>query len=230
VLKRLLLLSLALAPAIGVHAYSLELVFTDSTGSGVTGGSEITAAPGDLLTLEVRLWNTPGSYGISQYWIELKFDADLDDELDVVDVTESWPEGWANFTEPSIQESSSTQFGRIHDFSADGFSSASSPDAVAFPSTFFPIGVVRFRVNSSLETDGADILSGRFTQICSGGICYTTAICDINGECPSPPPVEFGTASVNAVPEAKTLRLLLLGLVLAIAKRAVHRSGASQVG
>jgi hypothetical protein len=61
-LSLIALLSLAVANAAGA-APSASLVWTGTTGSGVTGGSSIEAAVGDTLTLDIVL--TPDAAGIA---------------------------------------------------------------------------------------------------------------------------------------------------------------------
>lgn len=193
----LLCLILAFSPAIRAYAVfpSVSLVFTETSGSGATGNSAITAAPGDLLTLEIRV--SPGSDfccgyvdGISHYAIAIRFDLDLANELDLIDATAFAPEGWLGPFEFVPRESSLTTTGFAGSFGADDFQTG-----VGFPSgDFFTVGIVRFRVNSGVRSDHADIVSvGGGLQgawFCDGG-----GLCPVNGG-------DLGTASVDLAPDS----------------------------
>jgi hypothetical protein len=88
--SRLAALALCLLLAPAARAATVDLVWTATSGGGVTGGSEITAAPGDTLTLTMRLTLGAGE-SLSLYSASIRFDTDLADELDLVSVTELSP-------------------------------------------------------------------------------------------------------------------------------------------
>lgn len=203
--------ALSLILANRAHAVSVDLVFTQSSGSGTTGSSEITAAPGDILSLEIRLSAADccgGGLGdrLGSYTIGLRFDSDLRDELDLLDVTNLPPENWVSFT-LSSQESNSTHQGSTGPFSGDWYPNG----GVGFPPGFVTIGIARFQVTSNVKTDGADIVS-------TGGFCDDGGICPVGA-------LAADTASVNvATPEPEGLWLFCFGSILVAAKRKMLRA------
>lgn len=66
-------------------AQDFSLVWTATTGSGTPGGTTIQAAPGDVLTAEIQVDSQAN--GIKMYSVSVRFDDDLQDELDVVSLT-----------------------------------------------------------------------------------------------------------------------------------------------
>jgi hypothetical protein len=144
----------AAIPAASIHAAAtVSLVWTATTGAGVPGSSQIEAAPGDELTLEIQL--AAGPEGISSYGVSLAFDQALFDELDLVSAAEFLPSGFSfNFDEgvTDLVESDLLDAGYVLTFEAGTFQNGPVEES-------FSIGEVVFAVNEARE-DGDDILSG----------------------------------------------------------------------
>ncbi len=67
-------------------ALTVELRWVATTGFGTTGGNFIQAEPGDRLTLDIFI--IVDEAGVLNYSISVVFDADLGDELDLVETEE----------------------------------------------------------------------------------------------------------------------------------------------
>ncbi len=147
------LLAFGLAPiASGAEPPDLSIVWTASDGDGPIGAPQIEAEAGDLLTATIYL--RIGSDGVRSYSISLLFDADLDDELDLVSATAFLPPGFD--TTPTASpaatiESTPTTPGQVKGFAA-WTTAAAGPS-----STRLAIGQVVFRVNTP-TLDGADVV------------------------------------------------------------------------
>ncbi len=198
------------APAVGV-------VFTSTTGTGAVGGATIDVAPGDIVTATIRL--SADTAGVSSYALSIEFDSDLNDELDLISVTEALPVGFQfNLTSgvASTQESSSSQMGNVLTFEAGTFGAGPA-------STTFAIGTIEFQVSSNVARDGPDIFSGAFNVgfddiFDNQGVRITDS-------------ASFGSASVG-VPVVPGLGLpgllLLTALFTAAALRELRRSPAAR--
>ncbi len=155
--KLALVIAIALAwstSALGAPA--VDVVFTSTTGAGAVGSATIDVAPGDIVTATIRL--SADAAGVSSYALSIEFDSDLNDELDLISVTEALPVGFQfNFTSgvASTQESSSSQMGNVLSFEAGTFGAGPA-------STTFAIGTIEFQVSSNVARDGPDIFSGAF--------------------------------------------------------------------
>lgn len=151
-----LLLAVALPPDPAVSAPEVDLVWVDTTGSGTPGASDIQAAPGDEITLQIQL--TAGPEGISSYGVSLLFDEDGWDELDLVSAAELLPAGF-DFnvtTDPgALVESDETTVGQVFTFEA--VAEGDGPVAATFVA-----GEVVFLVTGSVAEDGDDVASGFF--------------------------------------------------------------------
>lgn len=191
--------ALLLVPTGGLATPLIDVIFTGSTGAGTPGGSSIRAAPGDVLTAEIRV--AAGSEGVSSYGLSLRFDEDLGDELDLEGpASEFLPEGYDfNLTEgvDSSRESTSSVAGYVRTFEAATFAEGPASEA-------FAVGTVDFLVNDGVEADGTDLRVGLFNPGVDG--LFDNAGNDLG------PSSTFGTASVNPVPEPTTGALLALGV------------------
>ncbi len=197
-------LSLVLASVVGASAARatpiFELVFVSTTGAGMPGTDSISAAPGDILTAELRL--TAGAEGVSSYAISLEFDADLLNELDLVSVSELLPAGFAFALTPDALalevDSSATTAGRLYSFEA--FALGEGP-----VSSTFAVGVIEFRVGAAVAADGTDLAIG-FFHVGVDGI-FDNAGGDAGSR------AVLGSGSVNPVPEPRMVQLVLLALL-----------------
>ena len=138
------------------------VVWSATSGDGITGGTHIQAADGDTLTGTVFL--RADSRGIQSYHVSLRFDAALDNELDLVSATGFTPTGFDTSppTNPtSTAESSGAQAGQVVGFQA------SASGGVGPAVETFAIGEVVFTVNASMK-DGVDVallLTGPLDEI-----------------------------------------------------------------
>jgi hypothetical protein len=166
-------------------APTLSLVFVSTTGGGSPGAQTIAAAPGDLLTLELRLGADEA--GVSSYGISLEFGADLGDELDLVAVVEDLPAGFDVNLTPGViasQESSPLDRGRVLTFEA-----ATLGDGPT--STSFAVGTIQFRVTDNVATDGPEIAAGFINPGVDG--LFDNAGASVSGS------VASQTASVDSI-------------------------------
>lgn len=189
---------------------ALEIVWTDTTGTGTTGSSTIEARPGDEIT--ATLFLSADADGISGYGISLMFDLDLGDELDLVSAGEFLPALFQfNFSSGFEETSESTGAtpGRISSYEAltfeDGPVNAS-----------FAIGEVVFQVTSNVGTGGADVVSG----------LYAPGVDAVIGNANQELAADFGTATVN-VPEPSTGLLLATALLVLAGRHGCRGSPAS---
>jgi hypothetical protein len=190
----------------------VSVVFTSSTGAGITGSDAIAAAPGDVLGAELRV--TAGAEGISSYGISILFDVDLANELDVVSVEEKTPPGFAlSFTPGGIErvdESSATRRGAFLTFEA-------ATPGLGPASTSFVVGRVRVRVTDRLDEDGVALTPGLFHTGVDG-------LFDNQGRALDDVAI-FGSGVIRPVPEPAPSLLVGLGLAgLALGSR-VRRVG-----
>ena len=183
------------------NAASIDLIWTGTTGAGVTGGSSIDAANGDTLTGQIVV--TADGAGISSIGMSLLFDTALDDELDLISATESCTLVPANCGGlfpltpgvESTQESTLLQQGNILTY--DSVTLGDGP-----VNSSFVLGTFEFLV-ANVASDGDDIFSGEFNIGIDG-------IFDNAGGVVTP---TWGNAEVNLVPEPATAALLGIGLV-----------------
>ena len=190
---------------------AVDLVWTATNGSGTTGESMIAAEPGDVITLEVQI--TADAAGVCCAALSLRFDDDLQDELDLVNATETQlvlpgPFSPLNSGVQDTRESDANQSGLVLTF--EGMSPTSDGPA----SSTFTLGQVDFLVTSHVGGDAADVdvEVGFFNP----GV---DAIGDNASQLVPSGEITFGTASV----EPATAPVPLLGrwgvvaLVLALA-------------
>jgi len=173
-----------------------------TSGAGQVGGATLTA--------EIRI--TSGPEGVSAYAISLVFDADLGDELDVLEATEWLPLGFSFSFTPGvtrIQESSAVRPGQILTFEAAtlGFGPASAT---------FAIGQIVLRATSALSADGPDLVLGLWNAGVDG--LFDNAGNDLGAA------ARFGSAAVVPLPEPGSAALLALGLA-ALARRPARGGG-----
>ena len=76
-----------ICPPTPARAASVDLIWTATSGGGTTGGANLAALPGDVITLTMRLTLGSGE-SLSVYFASIRFDVDLSDELDLVAVEE----------------------------------------------------------------------------------------------------------------------------------------------
>ena len=199
---------LALAPAASREAQavvSVDIIWTSTTGSGTTGGSTISAAPGDTLVAEIRIH--PDGGGLGGYSFSLEFDPDLGNELDLVSVTELLGVMEFNLNEgvDSTQESTPSLTGKIEGIEAV------TRDLPGPTSGTVIAAEVTFSVTSNVATDGNDVFVGEFET--EGDIVFDNAFAIVT---PS-----FSHASVNLaqpmIPALSPLGLMLFGVMLVAA-------------
>lgn len=198
--------SLLGSPGLAGALPSISLSFTATSGAGIAGSSVIAAAPGDLLTLELRL--QPGPEGVSSYGISLLFDTDLRDELELVSVVELTPAGFSFSSTPgrpeSQRESTTGVAGNVLTFEALTFGSGPVEGSLV-------IGRLGFRVNASVTSDGPDLFVGLFNPGVDG--LFDNAGHDLSAA------AAFGSASVT-VPEPGSFALLAPSvLALGVSRR-----------
>lgn len=182
----------------------VDLVWTATSGSGVTGFSSIDAANGDMLTLSYIV--TADAAGLSAVFLSLEFDTALDDELNLISATETCTLVTScggltqlNVGVESTQESTLAVEGNVLTMEA--------ATGVGPVSSTFTLATVDFLVNN-VATDGDDVFSGIFNVGIDG--LFDNFSNDLSGV------TTFNNASVNAppaaVPEPSTLLLLGSGL------------------
>ena len=201
----LALLLLAGRPALAV--VDVDLVWTATTGSGTTGGSFIEAAPGDILTAEIRV--TPDAAGVCCAAISVRFDEDFQNELDIVSFAETQSDilvvpspplyaacqpvvGVPQTCLPALnngieanQESTLSQIGSLLTF--EGL--LEKPLSI---SSGFLRARIEFEVTGNVATDGADVVTGAFNI--GVDAVGTSASDDVTAF------VSFGSAGVDALP------------------------------
>lgn len=205
---------------------TFNLVWTQTTGTGITGTDTIGADIGDVLVLEIRMSTdqTLGGHGVS-----LNFDTDLGNELNLF-----LPQGgteWAGTTygtttmagayaplvpgvgPPGAVESTGAVAGRINTFE-----SVAALGKAFLPTGTYAVGTARFVVGGS-GIDGPDVFVGLFN------FGVDDVLNNLNNVIP-PSGLVFGnaTVNVNVIPEPSTAALLGLGLVgLVLAGRRSRR-------
>jgi hypothetical protein len=160
-------------------AVTFNLVWTATTGSGVVGSSTITAVPGDVLTLSIRMVTTQQ---ISLHSVDLRFDTDLKNELNLQSVTQwSGVGGYVPLVDvgPTV-ESTASVAGSVLDYNS------AKPSAPFLAAGTYTIGTATFVANAPV-TDGADVFIGFFNPGISG-------VVDTAGNLLNP---TFGSATVN---------------------------------
>ena len=154
-------------------ALTVQLVWVATTGSGIPGGERIMAEPGDRLTLDIFI--IVDEAGVLNYSISVVFDADLGDELDLVETEEfdqavadpscmPFPECFTEFraminnNEGIEAESESDD---MNPGIAGGFE-AIAVDAPGPSDITIRIGRIIFDVTENVSGDGADIEGSLF--------------------------------------------------------------------
>jgi len=198
---------------------TISLVWSGTTGVGVTGGNVIDANPGDVLSLDLVLTHDEAT-GVSSHGISVNFDSDLGDELNLLDAA-AWSGlsymlvmATANYAPlgagvgPNI-ESSMVAGGQI------GTYESATTATQGIPIGTYVIGTARFLVTANVATDLDDLFTGLF-RVGDDGLFNGAGLPTVN---------VFGTGAVNLVPEPGTASLLGLGLVgLVLAGRRSRRS------
>jgi hypothetical protein len=201
-------------------ATSVNLVFTGGYASsgvvGGLGGSDVTLEVGATATLTMDVQLDVDSDGLSAGVISLRYDTDLNDELDTVRFQElAWSNAKGNRTLTQLnvgiegsQESSSSQEGYLLSFEGTSLGTGPKSTTLTFARVVFTTNGVR--------SDGDDIFSGVFNPgIDVIGNNAGDVVSGLTG---------FGGASVNVVPEPGTVSLLGLGIgALALAGRRRNR-------
>lgn len=189
---------------------------TDATpgNPGLGSGNCVTARAGDALRFAIAV--DVDSLGMSAYSFGLRWDADLENELDLVSArSRATLEGVPAipftylylFHSGSEQESSAIQEGHVHEYTA-------VPVEVTgpyLPNTSFRVGVIAFQVNGNVNRSaGPDIELGFFPEGVFGDM-------NLNNVTPN-----FGSFSIDAqtIPEPQSLVLACTGLAaLALVRR-----------
>jgi len=198
---------------------TFALIWTSTSGTGVTGGSSIDVNPGDVVILTIRMTTdqTMAAHGVS-----LNFDTDLGNELNLFLPAGGAEWGGTTFGStamsgvysslvlglgpPPAVDSTGSVVGRINTFE-----SGKTPSGAFLPVGTYGVGTARFVVTGNAATDGDDIFVGMFNFGVDG------VLNNSNLSIPETALI-FGSASINVIPEPGTASLLglgLLGLVLA---------------
>ena len=205
---------------------TFSLVWTGTSGTGVTGTNAIFADAGDVLTLQIRMTTdqTLGGHGVS-----LNFDTDLGNELNLLNPNGGAEWAGSNFGTTAMAtnyssintgiggpppiESTGALSGRVNTFESGVITGT-----LFLPVGTYAIGTARFVATSGVATDGNDVFVGLFN----------TGVDDVLNNLFLAIPggsLAFGGAAVNVVPEPGTVSLLGLGLVgLVLAGRRSRRS------
>src|SRR5262245_39240807 len=182
---------------------TIDLLFVGRNGGAIAPTDSVSAAPGDTLTMALRLRN---DVRLSLAFYSLSYDLDGDDELDVVSAVE-WagfsffgpPPCFICFPPPSTETFVGPFRGQIQR------QGGPLPVAAGIFAGGYQMGTVVWKVNAGVNDDGADILS--LLEFGVDGI-FDADLNDISGS------VLFRPATVNLIPEPGAASLLGLGLVV----------------
>src|SRR5262245_32405844 len=197
---------------------TIDLLFVGRNGGAIAPTDSVSAAPGDTLTLALRLRN---DVRLSLAFFSLSYDLDGDDELDVVNALE-WA-GFSFFGPPCFvcfpPPSTATFVGPFR--GQPRSPGATLPIAGGAFAGGYQMGTVVWKVNAGANDDGADILS--LLRFGADGILDA----DLNDIGAS---VLFRAATVNLIPEPGTAWLLGLGLAALALRLRRRRTAAPSAG
>ncbi len=145
-----------LASSIAGAAPDILVQWRSTTGLGRVGGPLIEAAVGDRVVARVSI--RADDAGISRYSVSVRFDEDLQNELDLVGVTPLLPVGFDAVMGPGLLVSTESDLdapGRIDRIAA------TTPDLFGPTATLLEIAEIEFVVNTP-RTDGYDLRVGLF--------------------------------------------------------------------
>jgi hypothetical protein len=226
--RRVSVLATAMFLSQPASATAVRFVWSGTTGGGVLGSSSIDASGRQPETLTLDLVLDVDSAGVGAIQLPIKFDLDLGDELNLLEINRlnysnpagvgpGNPPGEGQLTHVGVvttQESvAGSEEGQIFEFEAFSLGSGPTNATLTFARIVFSTNPGR------IQSDGADIDSGPFLDLPvrtgflriddqSGGIDDFTL------------EVQYGSASVNLIPEPTPLGLLGLGIAsLAMASR-----------
>ncbi|MFK7895356.1 MAG: thrombospondin type 3 repeat-containing protein [Myxococcota bacterium] len=150
------LLALALSPDPTHAAPAIEIEWSETSGDGWPGDSQIIAESGDVL--KAKLFLRADELGIARYSVSVRFDEDLANELSLLNVSTSLPPGFD--AEASPNPASQTNSGLASSGEIKGISAETTP-LLGPAATRFEIAELEFVVNTPV-TDGIDLEVGLF--------------------------------------------------------------------
>jgi len=146
-------------------ATSVNLVWTNTTGTGATGGSSINVSNTMVETLTLHMTLTASGEGVSGYFLTLRFDTDGQNEVNVLSYSEeSWSNTMGNRTMIPLNEDilgsqeseTAGPEGQLFTFEATSLDTGIKNASMIF-------GIVVFQTNpGNVGTDGGDLFLGLF--------------------------------------------------------------------